>query len=163
MTRSWTIAISLVAACVFASAAFAADEPPAGEYRIVDGKVDAGTYRGWMTYYLACQSCHGGERPGIAPDLSQSLRTMLRSEFVNKVLTRYRVNLSLAESVFSDSVRQAMIDEVERQEQSAKKGVAMPAWQSDATISQRVLDLHAYLRARADGKIGPGRPRTMGE
>jgi hypothetical protein len=152
-----------LAALVHASVVAAADPSP-GEYRVVDGKVDDGTYRGWMTYYLACQSCHGtSDRPGVAPDLTKSLRSMTRNEFVSKVRTRYRVNLSLAESLLSERVREAMLEEMARQDRAAKDGVAMPAWQSDETISQRVLDLHAYLKARADGAIGPGRPKTMGE
>lgn len=151
--------VALVHATVVAAA-----DPAPGEYRVVDGKVDEATYRGWMTYYLACQSCHGtSDRPGLAPELTQSLKAMTRNEFISKVRTRYRVNLSLTESVLSDRVRQAMLDEVARQGRAAKDGVAMPAWQSDETISQRVLDLHAYLKAQADGVIGPGRPKTMGE
>lgn len=152
-----------LAALVHASVVAAADPAP-GEYRVVDGKVDDGTYRGWMTYYLACQSCHGtADRPGVAPDLTKSLKSMSRSEFVSKVRTRYRVNLSLTDLLMSDRARQSMLDEMAQQDRAAKDDVAMPAWQSDKTISQRVLDLHAYLKARADGAIGPGRSKTMGE
>ncbi len=157
------LVLCALAAFVHATVVAAADPVP-GEYRVVDGKVDAGTYRGWMPYYLACQSCHGtADRPGIAPDLTKSLKSMSRSEFVSKVRTRYRVNLSLAESLLSDRARQSMLEDMARQDRAAKDGATMPAWQSDETISQRVLDLHAYLKARADGAIGPGRPKTMGE
>ena len=34
----------------------------------------------------------------------------------------------------------------------------MPAWRGDASVSPHVLDLYAYLSARADGKLGPEEP-----
>jgi hypothetical protein len=35
----------------------------------------------------------------------------------------------------------------------------MPAWEDNAGIRPRVTDLYAYLRARADGALGPGTPK----
>jgi hypothetical protein len=33
------------------------------------------------------------------------------------------------------------------------------AWQDEPPVNAHVLDLYAYLSARADGVAGPGRPR----
>jgi hypothetical protein len=34
----------------------------------------------------------------------------------------------------------------------------MPAWQDNPNIDPYLDDLWAYLKARADGALGPGRP-----
>lgn len=158
-TRNVIAALIALTATVLAGAA---DDPAptAGSYRVTDGRVDIGTYRGWLTYQIACRSCHGSDATGsrIAPDLRRSLPTMSMAEFSNKVRTRYRVSLGLTESLLSDAARQAVLEEIERQKRGEWKDAVMPAWQSDAAIDERVLDLHAYLRARSEGALGPGRP-----
>ena len=67
--------------------------PTPGTYRIVDGKVDGGTYAGWFVYSLSCHMCHGQDATGteVAPDLRESLKTMTQAEFANQVLARYRL------------------------------------------------------------------------
>jgi len=37
----------------------------------------------------------------------------------------------------------------------------MPAWDADPQVNLHVLDLYAYLSARADGKLGPGKPSEL--
>lgn len=37
------------------------------------------------------------------------------------------------------------------------------AWESDTSMRPHVMDLYAYLRARADGALGPGKPQRMEE
>jgi hypothetical protein len=37
----------------------------------------------------------------------------------------------------------------------------MPAWDGDPNVKPHVMDLYAYLRARADGVLGEGRPEPM--
>lgn len=85
--------------------------------------------------------------------------------FATKVLTSYRITLPASEGNSNDrsAGREAMIEEVMRQERSARGQIIMPAWESDAKINPHVLDLYAYLTARADGKLGPGKPTTMVE
>jgi hypothetical protein len=39
----------------------------------------------------------------------------------------------------------------------------MPAWEGDSKVRPYLLDLYAYLRARADGVLGPGRPQRIAE
>jgi hypothetical protein len=55
------------------------------------------------------------------------------------------------------ALRGAFLDEVLRRERGE---LTMPAWESEATIRPHVLDLYAYLRARADGALSPGKPQT---
>jgi hypothetical protein len=37
----------------------------------------------------------------------------------------------------------------------------MPAWGGDAAVPPHVLDLYAYLSARAAGDLGPGEPKPI--
>ncbi|MFO1319080.1 MAG: hypothetical protein U1F52_05660 [Burkholderiales bacterium] len=161
-TRRTLATLCTVAAALTAGigAPLAADIPATGVYDIRGGKVDLGTYRGWLTYHIACHSCHGRDALtiGLAPDLTQSIRTMSRQAFASKVLARYRVNLGLTESLFSETVRASVLAGAAPPEGSADTLPAMPAWQADAVVSARVLDLYAYLKARSDGALGPGRP-----
>lgn len=137
--------------------------PAPGTYRVVDGKVDWGTYSGWFIYHLSCHMCHGQDASGtdVAPDLRQSLKSMTKVEFANKVLARYRIFVSPALS--DEAMREAVIEEIVRQERGERGRLAMPVWLDDPGMKPHVLDLYAYLKARSDGAIGTGRPKTMEE
>ena len=39
----------------------------------------------------------------------------------------------------------------------------MPAWDADAEVAPHVLDIYAYLNARAEGGLGPGRPKLIAD
>ena len=141
-------------------------EPPPGDYRVIDGKVDLGTYTGWRLFHTACYGCHGVDALGtdVAPNLVERVKTMTPRAFVSKVLTSYRITLPASETNTEDSsARDAMIEEVMRQERGARGGVIMPAWEGDSKVRPHVLDLFAYLSARADGKLGTGRPMRVVE
>ena len=142
-------------------------EPPPGDYRVIEGTVDLGTYTGWRLFHTTCYSCHGVDALGtdVAPNLVERVKAMTPRAFVSKVLTSYRITLPASETNTEDrsSIREAMIEEVMRQERSARGGVIMPAWEGDSKVRPHVLDLFAYLTARADGKLGPGRPVLMVE
>ena len=137
--------------------------PVPGTYRVVDGKVDSGTYAGWFVYHLSCHMCHGQDASGtdVAPDLRQSLKSMTRAEFASKVLARYRIFVS--PSLTDEAMRDAIIEEVLRQERGVQGRLAMPVWLDDPGMKPHILDLYAYLKARSDGAIGPGRPNTIKE
>jgi len=36
--------------------------------------------------------------------------------------------------------------------------ITMPAWNGEPVVQAHLVDLHAYLSARAEGRQGPGRP-----
>jgi hypothetical protein len=82
------------------------------------------------------------------------VRTLGPREFADLVLLRYR----WAESSQSDpqgADRQAYVDDVVRRRRGE---VEMPAWQGEPRVTAHIIDLHAYLSARAEGTQGPGRP-----
>jgi mono/diheme cytochrome c family protein len=141
-------------------------EPMPGDYRILDGQVDRGTYTGWRLFHSTCYVCHGVDALGtdVAPNLVERIKTLTPRAFVTKVLTSYRIVLP-ADDASADptAAREAMIDEVMRKERGSRGEIVMPAWEGKARIKPHVLDLYAYLSARADGKLGPGKPRLMVE
>ncbi|HET9975983.1 MAG TPA: cytochrome c [Burkholderiaceae bacterium] len=152
-----------IAAAVAATALLAppteAAEPPPGEYRIANGRVDAGTYNGWRVFHSACFGCHGtgGVGTDLAPSLVERIKSMTPRAFAAKVLTSYRL---VPADDDRNAGREALLDEVMKRDRRARGLVVMPAWESDARVPPHVLDLYAYLNARADGELGPGRPKA---
>ena len=71
-----------------AEAALADTKPP---YRIVNGRVDDATYRGWRAYHSACHACHGVDAAGtaVAPSLVERVRDLDARQFTIKVITSY--------------------------------------------------------------------------
>ncbi|MDP1535950.1 MAG: hypothetical protein Q8L95_02030 [Burkholderiales bacterium] len=142
-------------------------EPVPGDYRVVGGKVDRGTYTGWRLFHTACYGCHGvgGAGTDLAPNLVERVKTLTPRAFATKVLTSYRIVLPASEANTEDrsAVREAMLEEVMRRERGARGQIIMPAWEADPKVNPHVLDLYAYLSARADGQLGPGQPRPMAQ
>ena len=139
--------------------------PAPGTYRIVDGKVDWGTNAGWFVYHLSCHMCHGQDASGteVAPDLRKSLDTMTQAEFANKVLARYRLFGTPGDAAPDEALRESVNEEVLQQRRGEQGRLVMPVYLADPGMKPHVLDLYAYLKARSDGAIGPGRLRTLDE
>jgi hypothetical protein len=160
--------LAVALACTAPLQAQARDLPP-GEYRVVNGRVDRGTYTGWRLFHSACQTCHGVDAGGtdIAPNLVERVKTMTPRAFVTKVLTSYRLVPPDEEAgtpsatTSATTQREALIEDILRQQRGGRARVPMPAWQTDAAIEPHVLDIYAYLLARADGKLPPGQPKLI--
>ena len=152
------LALTVVAASLFVPPLAQAAELPPGEYRITKGRVDAGTYNGWRVFHSACFGCHGtgGVGTDLAPSLVERIKTMTPRAFTAKVLTSYRL---VPADDDRQAARDALLDEVMKRDRRARGQVVMPAWENDPRVPPHVLDLYAYLNARADGELGPGRPR----
>lgn len=166
-SNRWARALgaALAAAAVAAAAAPAAapdDAPMPGDWRVVDGRVDRGTYLGWKIFHSTCFACHGVDATGsaVAPNLLERVPNMTPRDFASKVLTSYRLVSPGDED--SAAGRQATLEEVLRRDRRARRGqVLMPAWGDDAQVPPHVLDLYAYLGARASGELGPGEPKVI--
>lgn len=138
----------------------AADRQPAeaaAPYRIVAGKVDDSTFLGWGAYHSACHTCHGPDAVGtaVAPSLVERVKLLSARDFTIKVLTSYRI---VAPAGDPTGQRDAFLEEILRRERGE---LTMPAWEGEGKVRPHVLDLYAYLRARADGALGPGKPQRM--
>ena len=142
----------------------AAAELVPGSYKVVRGKVDRGTYLGWKVFHTHCYGCHGVDALGtdVAPSLVERVKLLSPREFAIKVLTRYRIVVPSSEAGDDQTAfREAIIEEVMKQERGKKGEILMPAWEAKTSVKPHVLDLYAYLSARADGALGPGRPKLL--
>lgn len=114
-------------------------------------------YTGWRVFQDRCAGCHGPDAIGTVngPDLLPKIREMGPRRFVSIVLTRYDWNLPAAQAGSVGAARESLIDEVLQRQSTT---LPMPAWQGEPRVDAHIVDLYAYLAARADGTQGPGRP-----
>ena len=149
---------------LMADLSFAADPQP-GSYKAIGGKVDQNTFEGWRVFHSACHVCHGTGATGtdIAPSLLPRMQSMTLQEFAERVLVRYRLLYpgDSRAAVNPTQSRQAVIEEVMTRKRGPKGRINMPGWERDEEINAHILDLYAYLSARADGMIGPAKPGIL--
>jgi methanol metabolism-related c-type cytochrome len=109
-------------------------------YTIVEGKVDKKTFNGWRRYTESCMRCHGPDGAGssYAPDLVDSVKHMTQDEF-NDIVVNGRTNVNAA----AENV--------------------MPPFGEVEDVVTYLDDIWAYLKARADGVLGRGRPPRIGD
>lgn len=113
-------------------------------------------YTGWRVFQDRCASCHGVNATGTvsAPDLLPMVRTMGPRRFVGLVLMRYDWIWPVAGATDRSS-RETLVDSIVQRQQGA---LVMPEWQGEPRVHAHIMDLYAYLSARAQGVQGPGRP-----
>jgi mono/diheme cytochrome c family protein len=114
-------------------------------------------YLGWRHFQYNCARCHGNDATGTdkAPNLLPRLQGMSEARFVSTVLQRYQWVIPSSEAGSESAAREALLQDVLRR----RKGeTLMPAWENDPSVKAHILDLYAYLNARATGKVGTGRP-----
>ncbi|OYY34506.1 MAG: hypothetical protein B7X65_15720 [Polaromonas sp. 39-63-25] len=113
---------------------------------------------GWRVFQNKCASCHGAAATGTAngPDLLPRVRDMGSRQFVSLVLKRYDWNLPAAQAGSEGAAREALIDDILERRRNFKP--TMPAWDGEPIVTTHIVDIHAYLSARAQGTQGPGRP-----
>jgi cytochrome c5 len=118
---------------------------------------DGELYIGWRVFQQKCAGCHGTAATGMAnaPDLLPRLREMGSHQFASLVLRRYNDILLAAESNPESTTQSPLTEKIL---QGKEQSLVMPAWQGDPTVTAHIIDLYAYLSARAEGTQGPGRP-----
>lgn len=100
-----------------------------------DGTVGWPIYNGYRRYHADCHLCHGPDGLGstFGPALTRSLDDMDYEQFAEVVANG-------------------------KKDVSAGNYKAMPAFGDNPNIMCYAKDIYAYLKARADGAIGRGRP-----
>ena len=116
------------------------NQPIEKPYTITDGKVDKKTFNGWRRYTEACLRCHGPDGAGssYAPSLVDSVKHMTQDDF-NEVVVNGRTNVN------------------------ASSGNVMPPFGEVEDVVSYLDNIWAYLKARADGVLGRGRPPRIGD
>lgn len=100
-----------------------------------DGTVDWYTYVGFQRYSSECLRCHGPDGLGstYAPALIDSMKRLSYTDFYATVAGGKR-------------------------DVSASQDLVMPAQGTNKNVMCYIDAIYAYLRARADGGVGRGRP-----
>jgi mono/diheme cytochrome c family protein len=150
-------AVFLGMALIFAISVFvparAAEEKNEKPYRIVDGKIDFGTYNGYRRYHNSCHACHGlaGTGTSFAPALVESLRVIDESVFWD-VVVNGRINgvIGAAENIKDMDISA-----------NAANPKVMPPFHNDPNVMDYLDNIYSYVKARSDGVIGPGRPAHL--
>ena len=142
-----------------------APKPMPGEFIVVDGRVDAGTYAGWKRFHTHCVGCHGvgGVGTGVAPNLVERIGNYTPRGFAVKVLSSYRIVPLSPDGTppETEAERDAVLEQLMKRERSERGQPLMPAWDVDGSVAPHVLDIYAYLNARAAGALGPGKPKLL--
>ncbi len=120
-------------------------------------KPPGSVYTGWRVFQDRCAACHGATATGTAgaPDLLPRVREMGPRQFVSLVLLRYDWNLPVAQAGSQGAARENLIEDLVQRKHYM---LTMPEWQGEPRVNAHIIDLYAYLSARADGSQGPGRP-----
>jgi methanol metabolism-related c-type cytochrome len=105
-----------------------------------DGTVDFATFQGFRRFNSTCFVCHGPDGSGssFAPALADSLKTMDYSTFAGVVVNGRKDFLNGKDNV-------------------------MPSFADNKNVSCYLNDIYVYLRARAAGALGRGRPLKHAE
>lgn len=151
------LAAAGVTTLVLAGCAVEWQNPQASQEVAQRAKPPGSVYVGWRVFQERCASCHGAEATGTvnAPNLLPLLRDMGARRFVDLVLQRYDWNLPPAPAGSTTAARETQIEVIMQRKDAP---LSMPAWQGEPVVTAHILDLHAYLSARAEGSQGPGRP-----
>ncbi len=114
-------------------------------------------YAGWRVFQDKCAACHGPAGSGTAgaPDLLPRVRDMGPRQFVNLVLKRYDWSAQLGVTKPDVAAGDALVDDLVQRKAYM---LSMPAWQSEPRVNAHIVDIYAYLSARALGTQGPERP-----
>lgn len=97
-------------------------------YQVVDGRIDAGTVEGWKVYrgIGTCATCHGPVgQGGVGPALVESLKEKITKDLFVEVVS------------------------------NGRDGTMMKPFGENAIVMENLDNIYAYLKARADGVLGP--------
>jgi cytochrome c5 len=120
-------------------------------------KPPGSVYTGWRVFQDRCAGCHGPAATGTtrAPDLLPRVREMGSHRFVSLVLKRYDWSFPAAQAGSEGAEREALVEAIVQRKEGA---LTMPEWQGEPRVNAHIVDLYAYLSARAQGSQGPDRP-----
>ena len=148
---------ALVSATLFGGCAVEVQNTQPAQTLKQQAQPPGSVYAGWRVFQDKCAACHGPAASGTAgaPDLLPRVRDMGPRQFVNLVLTRYDWSAQLGATKPSGAAGEALVDDLVQRKAYM---LSMPAWQSEPIVNAHIVDIYAYLSARAQGTQGPERP-----
>lgn len=154
--RGWLCGVALAAALGLAGCALEVQNTKPAQEIARLAKPPGSVYTGWRVFQDKCAACHGPAANGGSggPDLLPKVREMGPRHFVGLVLNRYDWTLPPGKAG-TGAVREALIDDIVQRKEGM---LTMPAWQAEPSVNAHIMDLFAYLSARAEGVQGPNRP-----
>jgi methanol metabolism-related c-type cytochrome len=141
----WAVAAVVAAAAHGVMAQQEEQQQPAAEpsweeqpYIQQDGAFDYGVYNGFRRYHAHCHTCHGPDALGssFAPALADSMQNLDYAEFLD-VVVNGRENVGTGQQN------------------------VMPGFGLVPDVMLYIDHIYAYLKARADGELGRGRPERL--
>ncbi len=130
---------AVASACAATAPARAATDAVAPKpYTVKDGKVDMGTYKGYLYYGDQCMRCHGPDGLGssYAPNLTDSLKTMTKEQMEDTVING-------------------------RKDVNTASQKVMPSFGTNQDVVENLDNIYGYLKARSDGVLGRGHPEHI--
>lgn len=97
-------------------------------YQVIDGKIDANSIEGWKIFrgIGTCATCHGpAGQGGVGSNLTLSLQERISKDLFKETVT------------------------------NGKSGTMMKPFKTNLAVMDNLDNLYAYLKARADGVLGP--------
>ena len=135
-TATFPVAALLLASGLLAASSHLAaeDKPYTVKCSGTACKVDKKTYIGWRTYHANCHVCHAQDAVGstFAPSLVDKLQEIDKERFIISVAEGYEGQIGV-----------------------------MPGWKDNPNVNKKFEELYAYLKARSDGALQPGRPKRL--
>lgn len=155
MVKVWGVAMAVVLLTGGCAVEILNQKPAQEVARLA--KPPGSLYSGWRVFQDRCAGCHGAAATGGAgaPDLLPLVRDMGSRRFVGLVLNRYDWNLPPDQAKRGSPGHEALTDDVL---QRKAQPLSMPAWQGEPVVTVHIVDLFAYLSARAQGVQDTGRP-----
>lgn len=155
---SWRLGLPVVLAMLAGCTGVEWTNLQPAQERAKETKPPGSAYTGWRVFQDKCAACHGPAATGTAgaPDLLPRVRTMSERQFVGLVLQRYDWTVpGSAPRRAGGAAADARVDDVVARREGA---LTMPEWQGEPRVTAHVVDLYAWLSARAAGTQPPGRP-----
>jgi len=120
-------------------------------------KPPGSVYLGWRVFQNKCAACHGPAASGTAkgPNLLPIVRDMGARQFVSLVLNRYDWSQPATQARGNGAALDALIEQILQRKDFPQ---SMPSWEGEPSVNAHLVDLYAYLTARAFDTQGPGRP-----
>jgi mono/diheme cytochrome c family protein len=114
-------------------------------------------YTGWRVFQDRCAGCHGPDANGTTnvPNVLPRVSEMGERRFVSLVLKRYDWSLPAGRPGGDSAELDTLVEQILQRKEGA---LTMPAWEGEPRVSAHIVDLFAYMSARAQGTQGPGRP-----